>query len=138
MCKYEKEVVNIAENAPSAVGPYSLGVKSGHFYFIAGQLGIDPSTGELIDGGIQAQTRQALKNIRAVLAVVGLDLSHVVKTTVFLKDINDFSAMNAVYAEYFKKNPPARSAIQVAAIPKGGLIEIEAIALCPFDDCCKE
>lgn len=131
-CNHQKQVV-IAENAPKAIGPYSAGVSSGHLVFTAGQLGIDPTTGDLVEGGIQAQTRQALTNLKAVLEAAGSSLEGVVKTTVFLKDMGDFSQMNAVYAEFFTADFPARSAIQVAALPKGGAVEIEAVAMLPCD-----
>ena len=134
MKKNNKEVIDKVTNAPKAVGPYSLAVKVGNMLFSAGQLGINPETGEIIEGGISAQTRQALINIKNVLGAAGSDLSLVVKTTVFLQDIRDFAAMNDVYAEFFQDNPPARSAIQVAALPKGGLIEIEVIALVPVKE----
>lgn len=119
-----------SKSAPAAIGPYSQAViveKAGLVY-TAGQVGLLPDTGEMISGGIQEQTRQALKNIGAILAGAGLELTHVVKTTVFLKDLNDFAAMNAAYAESFPKNPPARSTVQVARLPKDALVEIEAVA----------
>jgi 2-iminobutanoate/2-iminopropanoate deaminase len=122
------EALSAAENAPKAVGPYSLAVKIGGLVFTAGQLGLDASTGTIVEGGIQAQTEKALQNVSAVLKAAGTDLSHVVKTTVFLQNMGDFSAMNEVYARFFKENPPARSAVEVAALPKGGLIEIEVVA----------
>jgi 2-iminobutanoate/2-iminopropanoate deaminase len=125
----KKETIDFAENAPKAVGPYSLAVKTGNFVFCAGQLGLDADSGTLVAGGVQAQTEKALQNISAVLKAAGTDLAHVVKTTVFLKDMNDFSAMNEVYARFFRENPPARSAVEVAALPKGGLVEIEVIAM---------
>jgi len=118
-----------SDKAPEALGPYSVAVKAGHMVFTAGQLGIDPSSGNFVEGGIEAQTRQALENIKAVLEAAGTKLSKVVKTTVFLLDMNDFGAMNGVYGEYFTKKFPARSAVQVARLPKDGLVEIEAIAL---------
>ncbi len=118
-----------SDNAPEALGPYSVAVKAGHMVFTAGQLGIDPSSGNFVEGGIEAQTRQALENIKAVLEAAGTKMSKVVKTTVFLLDMNDFGAMNGVYGEYFTKKFPARSAVQVARLPKDGLVEIEAIAL---------
>lgn len=124
----EKEVVATKE-APAAVGPYSQAVIAGNLVYTAGQLGLDPESGRLVEGGVEAQTRQALKNLQAVLAAAGSSLERVVKTTVFLHDINDFKAMNGVYAEFFGQNPPARSAVQVAALPLGGLVEIEAVAL---------
>ena len=98
---------------------------------ISGQLGFDPETAVLVEGGVEAQTHQALKNLKAILESAGADLENVVKTTVFLMDMNDFAKVNAIYAEYFTTNPPARSAVQVAALPKGGLVEIEAIACMP-------
>jgi 2-iminobutanoate/2-iminopropanoate deaminase len=115
--------------APAAIGPYSVGVAGGPFVFTAGQLGIDPKTGNLVEGGIEAETRQALKNLTTILEAANSCLDNVVKTTVFLKDINDFAKMNAVYGEFFTENPPARSAVQVAALPKNGAVEIEAISL---------
>ncbi len=123
-----KKVVQ-ANNAPKAIGPYSAAIKTGEFVFTSGQLGIDPKTGELVPGGIEAETHQALNNLTEVLKAAGSDLSLVVKTTVFLKDINEFQRMNSIYAEYFQAEPPARSAFQVAALPKNANVEIEAIAL---------
>lgn len=125
---HKKEVV-IATKAPEAIGPYSAGVKAGGFVFTAGQLGIDPASGEFVSGGIEAQTRKALENLTAVLEAAGTSLDKVVKTTVFLKDMNDFGAMNAVYGQFFSANYPARSAVQAARLPKDGLVEIEAVAL---------
>lgn len=123
----KKEVIT-SQNAPKAIGPYSVGIKSGQFVFASGQLGINPKTGEIVQGGIQAETRQALKNLGAVLAEAGLSMENIVKTTVFLNDIKNFTQMNEVYAEFFSGDYPARSAVQAAALPKGGLVEIEAIA----------
>lgn len=100
----------------------------GHLVFTAGQLGLDPQTGELVPGGIEAETHQALINLKNVLEAAGTSLSHVLKTTVFLRDMGDFGRMNAVYGEFFTENFPARSAVQVAALPKGGAVEIEAVA----------
>ena len=125
--RIRKEVL-ISSNAPRAVGPYSLGIRSGDFIFLSGQLGLDPASGEFVEGGVEAQTRQALQNIKNVLREAGADLSNVVKTSVFLSDIKDFSKMNAVYAEFFYNNPPARSTMQVGALPKSGLVEIEVVA----------
>ncbi|MDE7298950.1 MAG: RidA family protein [Lachnospiraceae bacterium] len=116
-----------AKNAPAAVGPYVHAVKAGGFVFTSGQLGLDPATGTLPEG-VTAQAEQAIKNIQTVLGAAGLDLSDVVKTTVFLADMNDFAAINAVYAKYFTGETPARSCVQAAALPKGGLFEIEVIA----------
>ncbi len=128
-CKdYQKKIIT-AEKAPKAIGPYSAGVSTGCLVFTAGQLGIDPKTGKLVDGGIQAQTRQALANLSAVLESAGTSLAQVVKTTVFLQDINEFSQMNEVYGTFFTEDFPARSAIQVAALPLGASVEIEAVAL---------
>ena len=127
---HQKKVV-VAEKAPAAIGPYSAGVSTGHLVFTAGQLGMDPATGELVEGGIQAQTRQALTNLQAVLEAAGTGLDQVIKTTVFLKDINEFGLMNAIYGEFFTADFPARSAFQVGALPKGAAVEIEAVALLP-------
>jgi len=113
--------------APAAIGPYSQGVKACNLVITSGQLGIDPATGAFAEG-IQAQTRQSLLNVQAVLAAAGLTMENVIKTTVFLKDMNDFAAMNEIYAGFFTGDPPARSAVQVARLPKDGLVEIEAIA----------
>lgn len=123
-----KETISTAENAPQAVGPYSLAVKSGTLVFTAGQLGMDAVSGKLVEGGVQAQTQKALENLSAVLKAAGSDISQVLKVTVFLQDMDDFGAMNEIYATFFTENPPARSAVEVAALPKGGLVEIEAIA----------
>ncbi len=123
-----KETISTAENAPKAVGPYSLAVKSGTLVFTAGQLGMDAASGKLVEGGVQAQTQKALENLSAVLKAAGSDISQVLKVTVFLQDMDDFGAMNEIYATFFTENPPARSAVEVAALPKGGLVEIEAIA----------
>jgi 2-iminobutanoate/2-iminopropanoate deaminase len=117
------------EEAPAAVGPYSQGVQAGDLVFTAGQLGIVPGTKEFAGPDIESQTRQALENLKAVLEAGGSCLKHAVKTTVFLQDIGEFSRMNAVYAEFFPENPPARSAVQVAALPLGGRVEIEAVAM---------
>lgn len=122
-----KEVVNTGK-APDAIGPYSVANRAGGFVFTAGQLGLDPTSMELVAGGIQAETRQALTNIKHVLEAAGSSLENVVKTTVFLRDINDFSLMNEVYGEFFKVNFPARSAVQAAALPRGAAVEIEAVA----------
>ena len=122
----KKEIV-CAPNAPAPVGPYSQAVKAGGTLYCSGQIPLVPSTGAIPDG-IDAQTRQVLSNLHAVLTAGGADFSNVVKTTVFLKDMNDFPAMNAIYAESFAGNPPARSTVQVARLPKDVLVEIEAIA----------
>ncbi len=122
-----KQSIN-ANGAPAAVGPYVHAVSAGELVFTSGQLGLLPESGELPEG-VEAQTHQALKNLSAVLAAAGSDFDHVVKTTVFLDNINDFGAVNAIYAEYFKGEVPARSCVEVARLPKGGLVEIEAIAV---------
>ncbi|MEL7645128.1 MAG: RidA family protein [Anaerolineaceae bacterium] len=124
-----KQVVT-APHAPKAIGPYSAGIACRGFVFVSGQLGIDPESGNLVEG-VEAQARQALRNLSAVLEAAGTDLGAVIKTTVFLKDMADFALVNAIYAEFFTRDYPARSAVQVAALPKGGLVEIEAIALAP-------
>lgn len=125
---HSKKIVS-TEKAPKALGPYSVAVQAGCFIYTSGQLGLDPSTNSIVEGGVEAETRQALKNIQAVLEAGSSNLDLVVKTTVFLRDINDFAKMNAVYAEFFPVNCPARSAVQVAALPKNGAIEIEVVAL---------
>ena len=117
-----------AKNAPAAVGPYVHAVKAGNTIYASGQLGLIPETGELAEG-VEAQAEQSIQNIEAVLAAAGCTLQDVVKTTVFLADINDFAAINAVYARYFTENPPARSCVQAAALPKGGLFEMEVVAV---------
>ena len=114
--------------APRAIGPYSQGIRAGGFLFTAGQVGFDPASGELVDGGISEQTVRVLENIRSILESAGADLSQVVKTTVFLVDMADFGAMNEVYARMFGDHRPARSTVAVAALPRGARVEIEAIA----------
>ncbi|WP_343250430.1 RidA family protein [Diplocloster hominis] len=123
-----KKTVITAQNAPAAVGPYSHAVMAGDVLFTSGQLGLDPVSGELKEG-VEAQTTQALENLKAVLEASGLSLKNVVKTVVFLDNIGDFAAVNAIYANYFEGDTPARSCVQVAALPKGGLVEIEAVAV---------
>ena len=125
---WERTVIS-TDQAPAAVGPYSQAIIAGEFVFTAGQIPMDPATGRLIEGDIQEQTRQVLSNVKAVLQAAGTSLDKVVKVTVFLQDMGDFKAMNEVYAEFFVKEPPARSAIQAAALPLGVGVEIEAIAL---------
>jgi 2-iminobutanoate/2-iminopropanoate deaminase len=123
-----KQII-VSDKAPKAIGPYSTGVKSGDLIFTAGQVGLDPQTGEVVPGGIESETRQAIKNIQYILEAAGSNLNQVVKTTVFLRDMNDFARMNAVYAEFFTNLPPARSTVQVAMLPRNVAIEIEAIAI---------
>ncbi len=127
MCDDKRQVIQ-TEKAPKAIGPYSQGVKAGCLFFISGQLGLIPESGEFIQGGIEAQTKQSLINLKNILESQGYELGDVVKTIVFLKDMRDFPKMNAIYAEFFKLEPPARSTVEVADLPKGGLVEIEAIA----------
>ncbi|HMN12317.1 MAG TPA: RidA family protein [Bellilinea sp.] len=117
-----------SDKTPAAIGPYSIAVKANGFVFTSGQVGIDPRTNELAVGGLEAETHQVFANLKLVLDAAGTDLSKVVKVTVFLKNMGDFAAMNAIYAQYFTGDFPARSAFQVAALPKGALIEIEAVA----------
>jgi 2-iminobutanoate/2-iminopropanoate deaminase len=123
-----KEVI-FADKAPKAIGPYSMGIRIGYLIFTAGQVGLDPETGELVPGGVEAETRQALANLQNILISAGSSLDRVVKTTVFLRDMSDFSRMNAIYAEFFLEKYPARSTVQVAALPKGAAVEIEAVAV---------
>jgi 2-iminobutanoate/2-iminopropanoate deaminase len=117
------------EKAPAAVGPYSQAVQRNGVLYTAGQIGLNPSTGKLVEGGIEAQTHQALTNLQAILQAAGGSLADVLKTTVYLQDIGDFQTMNQVYATFFASEPPARSAVQVAALPLGARIEIEAVAV---------
>jgi 2-iminobutanoate/2-iminopropanoate deaminase len=126
----KREIVH-TDKAPKAIGPYSQAIRTDCMIFAAGQTGIDPATGDLVPGGVEEQARQVLANLQNVIEAAGSSFKHVVKTTVFLRDMNDFAKMNAIYAEYFGENPPARSTIAVAGLPKNGLVEIEAIALIP-------
>jgi len=122
-----KKIV-VSDKAPKAIGPYSIAVQTGQMVFTAGQIGLDPATGEIVQGGIEAETRQVLTNLKNVLEASGSSLGDVVKTTVFLRDMADFAKMNAIYGEFFNQQPPARSTIAVAGLPKGGAVEIEAVA----------
>jgi len=122
-----KQAVNTSK-APAAIGPYSQAVKVGNLIYTSGQIPINPSTGTIVEGGIKEQTRQSLQNVRAVLEEAGLTMDHVVKTTVFMADMNDFADMNAVYAEFFSSPYPARSAVAVKTLPKGAMVEIEVVA----------
>ena len=126
--KEGKKVIK-TEQAPQAIGPYSQAIRTGQMVFAAGQIGLDPATMELVPGGVEAETRQVLKNLGNVLEAANSGLGYVVKTTVFLRDMDDFAKMNTVYAEFFPENPPARSTVAVAALPKGVAVEIEAVAL---------
>lgn len=123
-----KKIIS-TEKAPKAIGPYSQAIVVDRLVFTAGQVGLDPATMELVQGGVEAQTRQVLTNLRYVLETADSGLHSVIKTTVFLQDLADFAKMNAVYAEFFPENPPARSTVQVAGLPKGALVEIECVAL---------
>lgn len=116
------------ELAPAAIGPYAQGIKAGGMVFVSGQIPVNPATGELVTD-IAAATKQSLSNLAAVLQAAGCSMDQVVKTTVFLSDLKNFAAMNEVYAEFFKVNPPARSTVEVGALPKGAVVEIEAIAV---------
>ncbi len=123
-----KEIIS-TENAPGAIGPYSQAIKAGNMVFCSGQIPIDPKTGEFVSADVAAQTEQVLKNLNAVLEEAGGDLNNVVKTTVFLADMNDFAAMNEVYARFFSENKPARATVQAARLPKDARVEIDCIAL---------
>jgi 2-iminobutanoate/2-iminopropanoate deaminase len=114
--------------APAAIGPYSQGIASGDLVFCSGQLGLDPATGDMVEGGVEAQAERALRNLGAVLDAAGVGMNDIVKTTLFLANMDDFAAVNAIYATFMPDPPPARSTFAVSALPKGGLIEIEAIA----------
>lgn len=124
-------IVVHSDAAPKAIGPYSQAIKINGMVFLSGQTPIDPATGELVSGGVTEQTQQVFKNLISVLTAAGTDLKHVVRSGVFLKNMNDFAAMNAVYATFFPENPPARSTVEVARLPKDCLVEIEMIALVP-------
>lgn len=123
-----KEIVNTSK-APAAIGPYSQGIKVGNFLFTSGQIPLVPETGELVEGDVQDQTRQSLKNVKAILEEAGTSLENVVKTTVFIKNMDDFGKINEVYGEFFTENPPARSCVEVARLPKDVQVEIEVIAM---------
>jgi 2-iminobutanoate/2-iminopropanoate deaminase len=124
----QRDIIS-TDQAPAAVGPYSQAVRVGQFIYTAGQVAIDPALGRLIEGDVSEQTEQVLRNLTAVLEAAGAALQNVVKTTVFLRDMADFAAMNQVYGRYFGQNPPARSTIAVAGLPLGALVEIEAVAV---------
>jgi 2-iminobutanoate/2-iminopropanoate deaminase len=126
----KRDIVH-TDKAPKAIGPYSQAIRTETMIYTAGQTGLDPATGELIGSTVEEQTRQVIVNLQNVIEAAGSTLGNVVKTTVFLKDMNDFSKMNAIYAEFFDQNPPARSTVAVAGLPKDGLVEIEAVVLVP-------
>jgi 2-iminobutanoate/2-iminopropanoate deaminase len=123
-----KKIISTSE-APATIGPYSQAVRSGNFLFCSGQIPLDPKSGQIVSGGIAAQTRRVLDNIGAVLKAEGLTFENIVKTTIFLTDLGDFQTVNEIYGSYFKQQPPARSTVQVSALPKGAKIEIEVIAV---------
>src|SRR5215471_678479 len=123
-----REVIS-TKNAPGAIGPYSQAIKTDSFIFASGQIPLNPETGQIVEGGIAEQTHRVMQNITAILAASGSSMENVVKTTVFLKDFNDFAAMNEIYASYFTNNPPARSTVEAARLPKDVKIEIEVIAV---------
>ncbi len=118
----------VSDKAPAAIGPYSQAVAAGDWVFLSGQIPLDPDTGALVTGDIKAATIRVMENLRAVLRAADLTFDHVVKTTIYLIDLNDFAAVNAVYAQYFPNNPPARATVQVAALPRGVAVEIDAVA----------
>jgi len=122
-----KKIV-VSDKAPKAIGPYSIAVQTGQMVYTAGQIGLDPATGEIVPGGIEAETRQVLTNLKNVLEASGSSLGDVVKTTVFLRDMADFAKMNVIYGEFFNQQPPARTTVAVAGLPKGGAVEIDAVA----------
>lgn len=124
----QKKILH-SNNAPAAIGPYSQAVQAGDTIYVSGQLPVDPATGEFAGDDIASQTKQSLENIRAVLASAGADMTKIVKTTVFLKDMKEFGAMNEVYAKYFPADCPARAAIQIGCLPKDARVEIEAVAV---------
>jgi 2-iminobutanoate/2-iminopropanoate deaminase len=120
----------VTSHAPAALGPYSQAIKAGGLLFCSGQLGLDPRSMNLVEGGVEAEARQAMANLQAVLEAGGSSFDRVVKTVIFLANMSDFAAVNAIYGQAFTGDPPARSTVQVAALPKGGLVEIEMVALC--------
>ncbi|ABY93174.1 RidA family protein [Thermoanaerobacter sp. CM-CNRG TB177] len=122
-----KTIIN-TDTAPRAIGPYSQAVMIDGFLYTSGQIAIDPATGELVEGGIEAQTERVLENIKAILKAAGMDLNNVIKATVFVTNMGDFAKINEIYGRYFKDNPPARSLVEVKSLPKGALIEIEVVA----------
>ncbi|QXE88989.1 RidA family protein [Geomonas subterranea] len=124
-----KEIIS-TDQAPKAIGPYSQGVKAGGFLFLSGAIALDPATGEVVQGGVVAETEQVMKNIGALLAAAGLGFQDVVKTTIYLANMGDFATVNGIYGGYFQENPPARSTVEVKGLPRGVLVEIEVTALC--------
>ncbi len=129
MIEVPKQAIS-SSGAPKAIGPYSPALRAGEWLFVSGQIGLDPSTGQLVEGGIAAQTRRVLDNIGALLKAAGLSFSDVVRTTIFLADMNDFASVNEIYAAYFPAPAPARATVQVSRLPKDARLEIDAIASC--------
>lgn len=125
----EKQAIT-TDKAALPVGPYSQAIQAGGFVFVAGEKGIDPKTGKIVDGGIAAETRQTLENVKAILEAAGLTMDHAVRSVVYMTDMGQFAEMNAVYAEYFTADPPGRSCVQVVALPAGAHVEIEITAIC--------
>jgi len=130
-----KQIVTVSKDGPKAIGPYSLGIITHDLIFLSGQAGLSPKTGEMVPGGIETETRQTIENLAVILNAAGSSLEKVIKTTVYLKSMGDFAAMNAVYAEFFGEEPPARTTIQAAALPKNATVEIDAIAIRCSGDC---
>lgn len=126
----EKIIVR-TENAPQAIGPYSQAVGYNGLYFVSGQIPLDPSSGELVEGGVEIQTRQVMANLEAVLAAAGLDFTHVLRATIYLKNMQDFQKVNTIYGAFFDENPPARACVEVSRLPKDVLVEIDVIAASP-------
>ena len=124
----KKEIVS-TKNAPAAIGPYSQAIICNGFMYLSGQIPLNPETGEVVEGDITKQTKRVLENIKAILIEKGLDFNAIIKTTIFVTDINNFATINNIYGEYFKENPPARSTVEISSLPKGVNIEIEAIAV---------
>jgi 2-iminobutanoate/2-iminopropanoate deaminase len=137
MCDCCKKEVITSNKAPKAIGPYSVGIRGGHSVYTSGQIGLDPNTGNIVDGGIETETVQALKNIEQVLLAAGTALGNIVKTTVYLTDLNNFPKMNDTYQGFFLKDPPARTTVEISALPKGALVEIDAVAMLPCSGDCK-
>ncbi|MDK1029758.1 MAG: RidA family protein [Anaerolineae bacterium] len=133
MIDSEGRMIIYTDKAPEAIGPYSQAVRVGNMIFTAGQIGLDPATMEIVSGGIEAETRQVLTNLKEILKSANSGMSNVIKTVVFLRDMADFPKMNNIYAQFFTENPPARSTVEVAGLPKNVAVEIEAIALTGTD-----
>jgi 2-iminobutanoate/2-iminopropanoate deaminase len=129
-----QKIIVRTENAPQAIGPYSQGVGFNGLYFFSGQIPLDPNTEELVDGGIEIQTRQVMANMEAVLKAAGLSFRHVLRTTIFLKNLSDFSKVNTIYGAFFDENPPARACVEVSRLPKDVLVEIDMIAAAPPEE----